>query len=195
MSPLISTFAGAALRPYGFTTGTGEPPAAFELISTAYGTGSSGTITFSSIPSTFKHLEVRLVTKTSRTDQYTAPIFMTFNGDTANNYAIHLLYGNGSSVLSSAGTTRGNILQYFTATSGDPNQPSAGMISILDYSATSKYKTTRHFGGNATNTEPRIALSSGLWQSNSAISSITFTTSGGDNFTSVSRIGLYGVKG
>jgi hypothetical protein len=187
MSPLVSTFAGAALRPYGFTTG-GAGGNALTLISTAYGTGSSGTITFSSIPSTYKHLQIRAV---ARSD-YSAAVNVkaTFNSDTAANYAHHGLYGTGSSVASFGSTSQTSVIAAeASSTAESANIHYVAITDILDYANTSKFKTIRGLMGQSL-----IIMRSGLWQSTSAISSITLTAAFG-NFTTASRFSLYGVLG
>jgi predicted patatin/cPLA2 family phospholipase len=71
----------------------------------------------------------------------------------------------------------------------------AGVIDILDYADTNKFKTTRTLNGvssNASSAIDYIFLVSGLWRSTSAITSITLT---GNNFAQYSHFALYGIKG
>jgi hypothetical protein len=78
----------------------GAPAGAFESIATAVGTGSNTTITFSSIPATFKHLQVRMLAKDTHNGggalvRYTP---LVINGDTGANYTRHNINGDGSAV-------------------------------------------------------------------------------------------------
>ena len=68
-----------------------------------------------------------------------------------------------------------------------------GIIDILDYADTSKYKTVRTLFGYDANGSGYIAFSSNLWQSTSAITSITMTPVNG--IAEYSSFALYGIKG
>jgi hypothetical protein len=63
----------------------------------------------------------------------------------------------------------------------------------LDYASTSKTKVVRSIVGGDRNGGGRITLSSGLWNSTSAITSFKIITST-DNFAQYSALALYGVK-
>lgn len=162
----------------------------FESIATVnVGAGGPYTITFSSIPSTYKHLQVRAIAKFSSADN----MIIRMNSDTGNNYAYHYLFGSGSAASSSGGSSANSIIATY-----DPSATStyAGIVlDILDYANTSKYKTTRMLTGIDTNGGGNVALYSGLWQSTSAISTLTFTTYNANNMSQYSSFALYGVKG
>jgi hypothetical protein len=70
------------------------------------------------------------------------------------------------------------------------------IVDIHDYAATTKNKTVRNISGVDTNntSDGLIYLSSGLWQSTSAVSSIDVFFSG-ENFTTSTVVSLYGIKG
>ena len=67
------------------------PPSSYESIAT-YNPTSGQSVTFSSIPSTFKSLQVRILYLTSGADN----INYRLNGDTGTNYAVHYLFAAGS---------------------------------------------------------------------------------------------------
>lgn len=162
------------------------------LISTAYGTGSSGTITFSSIPSTYKHLQIRATA--SKDTAGNIEFGLQFNGDAGSNYTWHRLTGNGSSVSSGwyGGLGGASYVGYATGT-GTSNATASNIIDILDYTNTNKNKTIRSLVGYHTSSDNSIRLNSGIWFSTAAISSLSITY-GGYNFTSISRFSLYGVN-
>lgn len=164
--------------------GGGAAAGAYELISTTLGTSP---LTFSSIPSTYKHLQLRIVQRSSGSTQ-----FIRFNGDTGSNYVRHELRGNGTNVTSSASTAQTYIAPGFVVNSGGTpsGAHSAFIIDILDYASTTNNKTVRMFGGGLDDADKYIALNSGLWLSTAAINSIGLTYA-----TSTSRFSLYGVKG
>ena len=165
-------------------------PNSFESIATATGTGSSGVITFSSIPSTYQHLQVRI--QFIDTNGGLNSVSMTFNNDTASNYVVHRIFGNGTSVTASA-TTAGSSLQAAIGTG--TTYLGVSIIDIHDYASTTKNKVTRTFTGredNSGTTNSTVMLNSGLWLSTNAINRIDVTV--GANFTTDSKIALYGIK-
>jgi hypothetical protein len=163
----------------------------FELIATANGTGSSGVITFSSIPQDYKHLQIRYTAKNSSTS---TQMNIRINSITSGVYIRHSLRGNGSNAASTAASVQTLIpLVESMANSTTANAVNAGVIDILDYTSTTKNKTLRAFYGMADNLN-RVYLSSGLYNQTTAVDSITFTASSA-NFASISRFSLYGIRG
>ena len=174
-------------------------PTSFESIATATGTGSSGTITFSSIPSTYQHLQLRWIAKgtTTGTDGR-QNIAVTFNSTTTN-YVSHFLYGDGSAVTADvflADTSVNLVGAGVRSGTNQTNTHGAGILDIHDYASTTKNKTVRAFFGNdcnLSNANFGVRLNSGLWINTAAITSITLT--GTDNFTTSTSFALYGIKG
>jgi hypothetical protein len=162
----------------------------YESIATATGTGSSDTITFSSIPGTYKHLQIRSIAG----DGAGNIINLRFNSDTGSNYAHHRLLGTGGSETCTGAATQTEILAVAYAR-GTSSNMGVSIIDIVDYGSTSKYKTVRSFNGYNINGSGQCFLSSGLWQSTSVITSITLINNGAANFTTASTFALYGIKG
>jgi hypothetical protein len=159
------------------------------------GSGGSATVTFSSIPATYKHLQIRYIARGTRASNY-IDISTRYNSDTGNNYySLHQLYGDGSSAASDVDSTASLIKSGYSAAA---NQSASifgtGVIDILDYSNTNKYKTQRSLIGIDNNGSGYIMLRSGLWMSTSAISNISFFPDGG-NFAEYTQFALYGIKG
>ena len=172
----------------------------YESIASATGTGSSGTITFSSIPATYKHLQVRTNVRNLSGAASARAMYARFNSDTGNNYTLHRLYGDGSSATASGSVTGDTGGQFFVDFAEADNGSAANIhgvaiIDIIDYANTSKYKTVRMFSGTDLNSSGRIYLSSALWVSTSAINSITFEDPTANGFTTSSTFALYGIKG
>lgn len=168
---------------------------AFDSLGSVYVSTATSTITFSSIPQTYQHLEIRSHAASSASNnQY---VKLVLNSDTGANYAEHHLSGNGTSTPSGANSSLSNG-GFFWAM-GIPGTSltsvfAAGATSILDYSSTSKYKTVLSFDGFDANGSGGIELVSNLWQSTSAVTSITLTVNEGYNFRQYSSFSLYGVK-
>ena len=164
---------------------------AYESIATASGNGITN-ITFSSIPATYKHLQIRGIINVAAA----ISAKFQFNGDTGSNYAVHNLYGNGTAAAASGIASRTIIdLGRQVGFPSDANIYGAFIFDVIDYASTSKYKTTRSFQGTDTNGNGVLGvdLESGLWMSTSAINSINlnWTFNGG----SATSIALYGIKG
>ena len=70
-------------------------PGSFESIATVSGNGSSSSFTFSSIPATYSHLQIRLISRGTRAFA-SEQLYIRLNGDAASNYAYHYVYGDGS---------------------------------------------------------------------------------------------------
>ena len=62
------------------------------------GSGGASIITFSSIPSTYTHLQVRGIGRSTNAGSGVTQFYMQLNGDTGANYSNHILYGDGGSV-------------------------------------------------------------------------------------------------
>jgi hypothetical protein len=164
---------------------------AFESIATATGTGSSGTITFSSIPSTYTSLQLRFI---ARTDAAVDTTYIQIQYNSTAMTKGHYLRGDGSAV--SAGAV--NVPIYIAGGSTTSTIMGAGIIDIHDYASTTRNKTGRAFGGwngnNAYTTNERLQLGSFFLDSTSAITSLSII-SGNGNFTTASTFALYGIKG
>lgn len=167
----------------------------FESIATvSVGSGGSSSVTFSSIPGTYTHLQVRMTTLSDvTTGAGGANVNLTFNSDTGSNYAWHELYGTGASAGAGAGTSQTFIKTGYTADSAT-SYTGAGIVDILDYANTNKYKTIRTLSGSDINGSGGYVLfRSGLWQNTNAITSITLTNQSG-NLKQYSNFALYGIK-
>ena len=156
----------------------------------------TSTITFSSIPSTYTHLQLRGIWQnTAGGNGYAA---MTFNGVTTGNlYSGHVLGGNGSSAFANTADGQSANLFFVGSSAQTSSMMTAGIIDILDYTNTNKNKTVRTFYGYDTNGgtyTQEIGLASGLFMSTNAISSLTLSLTQGTNFAQYSSFALYGVK-
>ena len=153
------------------------------------GSGGASSITFSSIPSTYTHLQIRGIYGQSYSTS--KEILMSFNGDNGTNYTTHQLYGSGSGAYAYGGT--GITSTYVGQSGGTANYFGTTIIDILDYANTNKNKTARMLWGFDMNGSGQIFLSSSLWSNTSAITSITLAQSSG-NMAQYSSFALYGVK-
>jgi hypothetical protein len=151
------------------------------------GSGGSSSITFSSIPSTYAHLQVRAVVLTSTSTNY----LLGFNGDSGANYTAHRIEGNGSSVGAAAFTGIGRSYIGFIP---NTSYPGTCIIDILDYANTNKYKVSRTLEGSDVNgATGYMTFWSGMWLNTAAINAINIVPVSG-NFAQYSHFALYGIK-
>ena len=163
-----------------------NPTGNFESIQTVtVGSGGSSTITFSSIPQTYQHLQIRISIKGAY-----GPL--RFNGDTGSNYRRHWAYGNGTIGSGSDAGTWMDVID----SSNTANVFAGNIVDILDYTNTSKYKTARIVrGADFNNGSGSVSFLSGLWMSTSAVTSITLNANGlSGSFSQFTTAALYGVK-
>jgi hypothetical protein len=177
-------------------TGVAASTNSYESIATYTLSSFQTSITFSSIPSTYKHLQLRWIAKTDRADTDDV-VYMTFNSDTGANYSWHILRGNGTAAIAGASTSASNIgIQYgASGSTGTTNIFTGGVLDVLEYANTNTFKTTRSLQGLDLNGSGWIYFQSGNWRSTNAITSITLDQQYGSNFTQYSQFALYGIKG
>ena len=166
------------------------PVGNYESIAT-YTPSGTGTVSFTSIPSTYKHLEIRYIAATASGTSY---LIMKLNSDsTAANYSSHYLFGTGAAAVAGGAGSRIGDLSVAPDSSTIFN---AGIVSILDYASANKNKVSRVLSGYEQNTiDCGINFSSQNWMNSStAVSTITFTLDNAANFRTGTHFALYGVK-
>lgn len=192
--PIVGSFAGASARAYGLQAGVlqiGD----FESIATVtVGSGGASNIEFTSIPSTYTHLQIRGILRTTTANTGSDNALVTFNSDTGSNYSWHLIQGSGSAASSAAGATQTSMRGAEVPRNNNTASAFAvTIIDILDYANTNKYKTIRCIDGWDGNGSGSLDVHSGNWRSTSAITSIKITPEI-NNWAQYSSLALYGVK-
>jgi len=168
----------------------------YESIATVIvGSGGQSSVSFTSIPTTYTHLQIRGIVRKAFSTGTTA-FKANFNSDTGMNYTNHQLYGNGSSAGAdgNATGTYSNMPYFAIATQQSDTAYGAFVVDILDYRNTNKYKTIRSLAGYETNSVGFINLASSLWLSTSAINSMTLATYASGNIDQYSKFALYGLR-
>ncbi len=179
-----------------FSGGVAASTNSYESIATVtVGAGGQSTISFTSIPSTYKHLQIRFIGRSTNADTQDN-LFINFNSDSGSNYTYHALYGDGSSAGAIAASSQTKaITGRIAAANATSGIFGVGVIDLLDYANTSKYKTMRNLVGIDTNGAGNVWLFSNLWMSTSAVSNIVIAPASGTNFAQYSSFALYGIKG
>jgi hypothetical protein len=172
------------------------PVGAYDSLATiTIPSGGLSSVTFAGIPSGYKHLQIRVFTRSTTTTFVQSALTFRANGDTGTNYSFHQVGGDGSSTFASGTANTSSITTVTSATAnGSTSTFGAGIIDVLDYADINKFKTIRCLSGLDLNGTPStISLRSGAWRNTSAITSITLTESN-NNIAEFSSIALYGVK-
>lgn len=145
-------------------------------------------VTFSSIPATYKHLQVRIFARkdTGGNDAYS----MHLNGDTNGaNYAYYAFGGDGTAFVQS-------VLDRADIGSIRDNAWNTTVITIPDYASTAKVKSYQSLSGSASQTDASSFYYGTVWDNTAAINSMRFSTINGSyNFLTGSVFALYGIKG
>lgn len=166
------------------------PAGAFESIArVTVGSGGASSITFSDIPGTYQHLQVRGLHFGG-----VGWITLRMNGDTGSNYAVHFLRGSGATASAQSSISQSSI-SLLGINGSSSTAPAASIVDILDYSQTSKTKVVRTSTGFdwSTGTVPNdsfAGMASGLWNSTAAVTQLTFTMT----LNQHSTLALYGIK-
>ena len=176
------------------------PPGDFQSIQTVTATGSETALVFTSIPQTYKHLQIRgLARYTGNSFNFTLGLRIRVNGDTGVNYAWHRLTGDGTS-SSVIGYT--SDYGYFASSAAGgsvaANIFGGTVADIIDYSSTTKTKVLRYYAGTTSTpqtTSFETSIGTSMWNSTAAITSISigFTDASG-TAAAGSTFALYGIK-
>jgi hypothetical protein len=130
-------------------------------------------------------LQIRFLAKNGDAAAF-GGVSMSINGGAGE--ARHDIYGTGSAVGVSG--VSGSLLVYI----GGNAQFGSGVVDILDYTDTNKTRTSRAISGVDNNGSGLVAFESGLETTQTAISSLTFTSTGA-NLSQYTQFALYGIKG
>jgi hypothetical protein len=177
-------------------TGNLSTTAYASIATVTVGSGGAANIEFTSIPSTYTHLQVRLFVRP--TSSSNGPVFMQLNSDTGSNYSRHATRGlvdSGTSYIYSSGQASQTSMYFnaFNIYSAGSDYPTTAIIDILDYKNTNKYKTVRTLAGVENNSNGEVGIYSGVWLNTNAITSIKLFDN--VNYGQYTQAALYGVKG
>jgi hypothetical protein len=140
----------------------------------------AASVTFSSIPATYRDL-IFVFNGTTTIDD---GVGLRFNGDTGSNYTNVRMFGNsGGAGSDTISTTR------IVSTAGNTSLRTAFISQVMDYLATDKHKTVLTRNNITDNNVTAIAS---RWANTAAITSVT-VLSPGSTITSGSTISLYAI--
>jgi hypothetical protein len=171
----------------------------YESIATVTPSG-TGQVTFSSIPSTYKHLQVRGIYRNSA-NVGGDDARLRLNNDSSAIYITHRLYGLGSGTPTANTSGTGDTSMQFGYNTADGSTGAdiftGCVIDILDYASTNKNKTVRTLDGFDNNGSGSIQFLSGLYVSTNAITRLDLYcfNLGSNNWATGTTFALYGIKG
>jgi hypothetical protein len=160
-----------------------------KIASVTVGSGGASSISFSSIPSTYTDLCLKISSRVNYSG-YWVGIFGQFNGSSTG-YSYVRLYGYGGSTVASDTAAAFGMSQ---GTASTANAFASSELYVPNY-ASSNYKSFAVDGVSEENGVNGLSLlSSGLWSNTSAITSITLTNDVSQNFLQYSTATLYGIS-
>jgi hypothetical protein len=148
----------------------------------------AASITFSSIPATYTDLRL-ILTGTPSVDG--SNFYMQFNGITTTTYSSTILYGNHGPAVGTFTLT--SQPQFWLGFESSNTLDSTVDINIFSY-AGSTNKTIFTAESSDTNIVGQISLTSGLWRSTAAITSIRLFVYNSGNYNAGTVATLYGIK-
>jgi len=178
--------------------------AVIEAIATTYLEADAASVTFSSIPATYEHLQLRLNAKSNRTNSSDdVQIYLGDSSDspvdTGSDYYSHYLLGEGDN--DGAGVNESTNLRIMRVTGSKTDEDAANygstVIDIFDYANANKNTTVLGIGGlagDSSGSGTLVALSSGIWETASAVTAVRVEAMDGSGWIRGSEFTLYGLK-
>jgi hypothetical protein len=166
------------------------PTETYTALATVTLGSSASSVTFSSIPATYRDL-VLISVPVDTAIGTSQSLFVRFNSDSGSNYPF-VYMGTDTSGTPLAGAA---TLTAIVAARYDNRQDGMGICRIMDYSATDKHKTTLTTGGMGNRTVSGITTlqAASRWANTSAITSLFIFSELSGNFAAGSRFDLYGI--
>lgn len=161
-----------------------------QIASNTVGSGGAASVTFSSIPSTYTDLVLKVSGRINNTNPGWYDANITFNG-VGTSYSGKFLYGNGSATVSAS---ESSITFRCSSNAATANTFGNAEIYIPNYTS-ANYKSVsidQVAENNATLGLDMITAS--LWSNTAAISSMTLTPITSNSFMQYSTFTLYGIS-
>lgn len=188
--PILGTIASS--------TQQGLSTTAFQSIQTVTVNPAVAYVEFTTIPATFKNLQIRFVAKTASSSVGSSATRIEYNGDTttANYFSNYLMFLGSPSSTRYANFNAGPNYGTWVANNGgvQANSFGFGVVDIYDYTNTNKYTSSLNSSGLADNSHTQFHHSAATWQNTALVTSLRLTAYDG-YFVAGSIFALYGIKG
>jgi hypothetical protein len=165
----------------------------YKIGSVEVGSAGSATISFSSIPSGYTDLLIKITTRDTTATVNLAQVKMTFNGS-ATGYTNRNVYGNGSSTTSQTTATTSidvGIGNSMPTAGNTANTFSNGEVYIPNYAGSNNKSVSTDIVGENNTTAAYAGITAGLWSNTAAITSISFAPT--TLFAQYTTATLYGI--
>lgn len=165
-----------------------------KIATVTVGSGGASSIEFTSIPSTYTDLCVKLSLRSAQSSTRD-DVRISFNGSTSG-YSLKYLQGTGSSAGSSSVSGFGYLFDQ-NAVNGDTstaNTFSNTEMYIPNYTGSNQKSVSWDRVIENNTTAAYAGLNAGLWTGTSAITSIKFVSESASNYLQYSTATLYGIK-
>ncbi len=163
----------------------------YTLISAYTASGSVSSISFTSIPSTYTDLVLKLSLRSDYASTQSRSKLQINSSTTG--YTTKLVYGDGGSASSASST---DYITYFysTGSSATATTFANSEIYLSNYAGSNNKSTSSDSVTENNATTAYATLAAGLLSNTAAISSLTITDANGGNFVQYSTAYLYGVN-
>ncbi len=162
----------------------------FKLISSVtVGSGGASSIAFSSVPSTYTDLVIK-VSSRGNASAMGRNLFIGFNGSTSN-FSARYLEGTGTAAASAS------VARFIGSTNANTSTAStfgSAEIYIPNYTGSTNKSYSAEALSENNATEAYRHLTAGLWSDTAAITTVTLTLSDSDTFAQHSTAYLYGIS-
>lgn len=167
------------------------PDTFIKIASVTVGSGGAATIDFTSIPSTYTDLCVKLSVRSTRAGAADDNLNITLNSATTN-FTYRYLRGSGSAAASSSGSN--GYVAGITAAGATSSTFANVEIYIPNYAGSNNKSISSDSVTENNATEAYAFLFADLWSNTAAITSIGFVSGTSNNFAQYSTATLYGIK-
>lgn len=150
------------------------PTSTYVALATTTLPSSTASVTFSSIPATYRDLVMVVVGKSNSNQR---AFYIRFNGAAAESNTSGIYVANNTSYTDTG--------MYFLT----DDALFSSIINVMDYSATDKHKTILHRDNN----DASVWMGAGKWASTAAINQITIDRSG-YTLEAGTTVSLYGIE-
>jgi hypothetical protein len=166
------------------------PNTFIKIATVTVGAGGAASMAFSSIPSTYTDLCVKISARTNRTN-IADSILASLNGSSSN-FSWRIIEGDGASAYSANSTT--GLVGIATGANATANTFSNVEFYIPNYAGSTNKSISSDAVMEQNTTTSYLDLIANLWSNTAAINSITLTSSNSANFVQYTTATLYGIS-
>lgn len=171
-------------------------PSALTLIQAiTVGSGGTSSFDFTSIPATFTDLKIVVSARSNRPGEPVGDLFVRINNDTANNYGMISLIGDGTN-NTSAGNSAQTVAVHFliNGPTSTANTFSNGSLYIANYLATTKKTISCDMTTETNGSLIFMRLICMFYEGTSAVNRVTLFDGNSATILQHSTAYLYGIK-